>query len=252
MGEPKARPTRLEIARARAAIHWDLPVSGDVRHGPLGRNLATWSFADASDAVLARAGSDQPRQTYTFAYSAGVHARGYDFGPHHDPSRPTASASPATAAQARVLIDTYGRGRYEQARRRVANGALDALIRRTRSNALSAALTVSEAAEWVGRGSRQVLAEVDSGDLFAFVCDDELRLPAWQFTADPRATILRHLPLLTPHFQPDLHPSTLLGFMTTPHGRTRHDGVPVTPIAWLVAGGNPQELIKVLDSFLMT
>lgn len=251
-GAPKARPTRLQIARAHAAIHWNLPLLGDPSHGPLSRKLSTWSFADARDAVLARAGSDRPRQSYTFAYSAGVHARGYDFGPHHDPFQPTAPAKPPTPEQERVLANAYGLERHEKAKRRVANGELDARIRWTRSNALSAALTVGEAAGWIGSSTRQVVADIHKGKLFAFVCDDELRLPAWQFTEEPDSVILHHLPRLTPHFQADQHPSALLGFMTTPHGHTVLDGVPVNPVVWLLAGGNPQRLIDVLDSFLMT
>lgn len=250
--KPKNRPTRLQIARARAAVHWDLPLPEDLRRGPLGRELWAWSFADARDAVLARAGSDRPSQSYTFAYSAGVHAHGYDFGPHHDPFRLTASAPPPTPEQERVLIDTYGLEGYEQAKRRVASGELDAHIRRTRSNALSAALTVGEAAEWIRKSAQQVVADIHRGQLFAFVCDDEFRLPAWQFTADHHSAVLQHLPQVTPHFQPDQHPSALLGFMTTPHGQTVVQGVPVTPIGWLLAGGEPQRLIDVLDSFLMT
>lgn len=249
---PTDRPTRLQIARARAAVHWDVPLSDSLGDGPLGRQLSAWSFADARDAVLARVGSDQPRQAYTFAYSAGVHARGYDFGPYHDPVRTTASATPPTPEQESVLIDAYGLERYEQAKRRVARGELDSHIRRTRSNALSAALTVGEAAEWIGRSARQVVADIHTGHLFAFICDDEFRLPAWQFTTDPHSAILRHLPYVTSHFQVDQHPSALLGFMTTPHVQTVLEDKPVTPIAWLLAGGEPQKLIDVLDSFLLT
>lgn len=211
-------------------------------------------FCDAEDAVIAssNARGGAHRQAYAFAELAGVHAHGYDFGPHHDYLRLTANETPPPPEQERIFIRAYGSERYEDAKRRVAGGELDASIRRTRSNGLSAALTVHEAAEWIGTGTGLVLADVHIGDLFAFVCDDELRLPAWQFTADPDAPTLRYLSRLISHFEPDEHPATILGFMTTPHDDTLIDGVPVTPIVWLLADGDPQELIDMLDSFLMS
>lgn len=216
--------------------------------------MALVDFVDADDAVpaLSNVDGEPGSQRFDFADFAGVHAHGYDFGPHHDYYRLTANDSSPTPEQERIFIKTYGSERYEAAKRRVARGELDANIRRTRSNGLSAALTVDEAAGWIGTGTGRVLSDIRLGDLFAFVCDDELRLPAWQFTANPAAPTLRHLSRLIPHFEADQHPATILGFMTTPHDGTLIDGVPATPIVWLLADGDPQELIDMLDSFLMT
>lgn len=180
-----------------------------------------------------------------------MHASGYDFGPHHDSFRLTTNDRPPTPAQERVLMNAHGREKYEEAARRVAQGELDVIIRRSRSNGLSAALTVDEAAGWIRKGAGRVLHDIHQGDLFAFVCDGELRLPAWQFTADPDMPTLRHLSRLIPHFESDQHPATILGLMTTPHDDTLVNGAAVTSTVWLLADGNPQKLIDMLDSFLM-
>lgn len=244
--------TRLQIAQAHAQIALAYFDGASVPEAT--RKVAAVAFADAQDAVTAASSTDGAPgvQSHAFANAVGVHASGYDFGPHHDSFRLTANDRPPTPAQERVLINAHGREKYEEAARRVACGELDANIQRTRSNGLSAALTVDEAADWIGTETGRVLSDICLGDLFAFVCDDELRLPAWQFTADPDAPTLWHLSRLIPHFEADQHPATILGFMTTPHDGTLVDGVPATPIVWLLADGDPQELIDMLDSFLIT
>jgi len=63
--------------------------------------------------------------------------------------------------------------------------------------------------------------------------------------------VLPHLSRLVEGFQ-DFSPAAILGFMTTAHGDTRVDGRPATPVAWLRRGNNPQPLIEILESFLMS
>ncbi|PYY34479.1 hypothetical protein DEJ32_14830 [Curtobacterium sp. MCPF17_046] len=128
----------------------------------------------------------------------------------------------------------------------MARGDLDALERSVRQSALNAAITFEEASDWLKVGTARVLARLASGDLFAFVADNELLFPAWQFTDDPGRPVLHQLSTLIEAFDDDMHPASILGFMTTPHSSTRIDGIPIDPVEWLARGREVQPLVEIL------
>lgn len=64
--------------------------------------------------------------------------------------------------------------------------------------------------------------------------------------------MLPGLATLVKAFPDDMHPASIQGFMSTPQEDLRVKGERLTPVEWLVHGGNPQALIAILDSFLQS
>jgi hypothetical protein len=244
--------SRLEIARARARRAAAL-VSGDSLPDTV-PNLADVQFADADDAVRIPKQVLQdlpPRERRFGLFASCLHADGFDFGPRYDsPARTRVSTVKDAAAADQFLLNHGGwtREEYDDAVAAVARGELADLERRTRQEALSATLTIDEAATWLGVGTGRVTVMLYLGDLFAFVCNDELRFPAWQFTSEPDRPVLDHVDSVAKGFGASMHPASVLGFMSTPHLNTRINGSPVDPVVWLTAGRSVQPLRDMLET----
>lgn len=241
--------SRVQIARARARVALVALTGEDLPDSV--RSTAAIDFADADDAVLVARDRDldPPQQDGAFTRLIGVHADGRDFGPSHNPPRRRTHRDLRPDEEDALIESAFGtRERYEAAKAAVARGELAAAERRSWQRAMSASLTLEEAADWLDAGTARVLTHLASGDLFAFVCDDELRFPAWQFTDDPNHPVLDHLSTLAGAFDDDMHPTSFLGFMTTPHPYTRIHGEPATPVEWLTAGRGVQPLLELLET----
>ena len=240
--------SRVQIARARARVAIAARTGEDLPDRV--RRAAAMDFADADDALMNaetrdghRSSTDSPLGQFV-----GVHACGRDFGQDHNSQR--ALTDPVlTPAEEQALIQTaFGtRARYEATKDAVARGALDAIEHRSVQCCLSYSLTLEETADWLGAGTARILTQLASGNLFAFVFNDDLRFPAWQFTEDPNSPVLDQLPALVKALD-DLHPTSILGFMTTPHVYTSINGVPATPVEWLIGDHPVQPLLNLLES----
>lgn len=135
---------------------------------------------------------------------------------------------------------------------RIARGDLAEVERNARLEGINASLSPEEVAAKLGVDIAQVHQRQEEGHLFAFTAEGERRYPLWQFTGDPRQPVLPGLPQLVSAFPKDMHPASILGFMSTHQSIAPSDGSPVTPVDWLLQGGDPQELIDILDSFLQS
>jgi hypothetical protein len=244
-------PARVQIARARAQGAF-ADVSGAAIESNL-RALAGIRFADADDAVRVpeRIKQSPPPRERRFGFLRGsLHADGFDFGPRYDSLVRTPLTEPDRDDDAeRFLLDHGGwtREEYDDAVAAVTGGELADLTRSTRQEALSATLTIDEAASWLQVGTGRVTAMLFTGDLSAFVCNDELRFPAWQFTVEPDRPVLDHVARLAKGFGDSMHPASILGFMSTPHTNTSVNGHPVNPVLWLTAGRAVQPLLDMLE-----
>ncbi|WP_144803660.1 hypothetical protein [Curtobacterium sp. BH-2-1-1] len=241
--------TRLQIARARARVALAVRTGEDLPESV--REVAALDFADADDAVQVAGDRefDPPRLRGAFRQFVGVHAGGHDFGPRHNPPRPRTGRDLTPDEEEALIEAAFGtQERYEAAKAAVARGELDAIERRSWERGLSAALTLEEAADWLDTGTGRVLTDLAFGDLFAFVCDDELLFPAWQFTDDPDQPSLNYMSSLVRAFDEDMHPTSILSFMTTPHSYTSIDGEPATPVEWLTVGRHVQPLLELLET----
>ncbi len=229
--------SRLQIVRARARVALaarmgeELP---DIVH-----ELAAMEFADADYTAAAGRGREDRQRPWRgdLAPLLGVHAAGHDFGRSPEVEHPRNGQRLEHREEQAILESLpWTHEQYEAARTSVVRGDLNALERSVRQSALNAAITLEEASDWLEVGTARILARLASGDLFAFVSDDELLFPAWQFADDPDRPVLNQLSTLIEAFDDDMHPASILGFMTTPHSSTRIDGIPITPVEWLARG----------------
>jgi hypothetical protein len=62
--------------------------------------------------------------------------------------------------------------------------------------------------------------------------------------------VLPGLARLVPAFPADMRPASVNGFMTTPQEHLLVNDQRSTPVEWLLHGGNPQDLVDILDGFL--
>ena len=239
--------TRLQIARARARVALAARMGEELPDSV--HKLAAMDFADADHAAAAgrdREDRQRPRRGH-LAPLLGVHAAGHDFGRAGELQHPRDGQGLEHRDEQAVLESLpWTHEQYEAARTAVARGDLDALERRGRQSAVNAAITFEEASDWLEVGTARILARLTSGDLFAFVSDDEILFPAWQFTDEPDRPVLNQLSTLIEAFDEDMHPASILGFMTTPHSSTRIEGDPVTPVEWLARGRAVQPLVELL------
>lgn len=167
------------------------------------------------------------------------------------------------AAELRVLLDmqeAVGMQTLtsEEERFLAEHGGVPAASRRKlqRLDARSAARAVLEAAESLSRAQVAQMLGVDEsrvshrlrdGSLYSYAgASGRRRYPSWQFA---RGTVLPHLADVLADLPAGTHPVTLRNFMTAPDDALLLDGVPVSPVEWLAAGGS-HEPIAVLAATL--
>jgi len=179
-----------------------------------------------------------------------VHARWLDFG-----LRPRVGSQGGVGLTGEkepfaVTSGAMTREEWDDARARVARGELARLERRTEREGLDGATTAQDAASRLAVSPRSLA--YFSGDLFAFVIDGKLRYPTWQFTGDRDKPVIPDLAQLVRAFDDDMHPSSIAGFMNTRQQDAYLDGVQLTPVEWLLRGGNVELLVDILGGFLMS
>lgn len=181
---------------------------------------------------------------------AGVIAHGRDYRRAHDPQG-RQNGRQLTPEKEEILIRSLGLTQevYEETKARVAGGELEELGRRTRRKGLVAALAADEAADWLGTSSAELDRLLAAGVVTAFVCDGELRYPAWQFTDDPSSAVLPGLARLTPEWGDQLHPATIQSFMYNAELPIRGTDESFTPVEWLAIGGDMQAVLDALETF---
>ncbi|NUU06433.1 DNA-binding protein [Leifsonia sp. C5G2] len=159
-----------------------------------------------------------------------------------------------TEEQVAFLIEsgTFTPERLAEVEASVARGDLAELERRTRLEAVTGSLSAAEAAQRLGIDSSRVRHRLSKGGLIGFMIGGKRRLPAWQFTDDPKQPVLPGLSQLIAAVPADMHPASLQNFMATPQEDLLIDGREVTPVEWLRLGGDPQEVVDILDSFLQS
>jgi hypothetical protein len=98
------------------------------------------------------------------------------------------------------------------------------------------ALTVSEAAGRLGVSAGRVRQLITAKSVISIPNDDGGHLlPAWQFVGNRVVPALDRLADVVVA----VHPLTFAGFMTRPDVDLVVDGEPVSPVQWLISGGDP-------------
>lgn len=254
---PTTGPVRVATARVRIALS---ALSGRtppewVAGAAALRSARTKALSGWSKQPRLLGSNARPRRDLRdpdYRTLAGVHAHGRDFGPVHQARQAEPSWLPPDEEEALIDERTITRASWERAKAAVRRGELEALQRRSRQAGLVATMSSLEVEDWLGIGSAKRVWMLSVGELFAFVADDELRYPTWQFIDDPGQRILPHLSRLITAFDDGMHPASILRFMTTPRDRLRLEGEPACPVDWLLRGGDVQELVEILETQFMS
>ncbi|MCJ1700225.1 hypothetical protein MT356_10890 [Rathayibacter festucae] len=131
----------------------------------------------------------------------------------------------------------------------VARGELADRERRTRLQAIVDSFGTAEVASRLRIDETRVRHRKAKDGLYAFKVGSKLRFPAWQFTDDRERPMLPGVPALVKAIPEDMHPASVLGFMTTPQEELLIGETPVTPVRWLSGGGDPREVLVALAEF---
>lgn len=144
----------------------------------------------------------------------------------HDPSGGLPTAERAALAEAGIRLD--GSPDDPTGVRRVTQGrARAAALRRS-------SLTVAEAARRLGVSGGRVRQLIAAGELVSLGGDGAHLLPDWQFVDGAAVPGLAQVTAALT----GCHPLTVAGFMTTPSPDLEAGGVDLSPVEWLVAGGD--------------
>lgn len=151
---------------------------------------------------------------------------------------PQSGATPVAAASAAYLADHGGPDldgkpevRGDVHRRRTVAAA------RTLSEVLESTLTLDQAAEKLGISRSRLSHRLGEGTMWAVTISGRRRLPRWQVTPD--GALLPGLAAIVEVIPTALHPLAVEAFMTTP----RPDFDDLSPVDWLVSGGDPAPVV---------
>lgn len=157
-------------------------------------------------------------------------------------------------AQVQFLIESgdFSPGEFDEVSASVARGELANAEHRTRLAVVAASLSAAEVADLLGIDQSRVRHRQAKGSLYAFSVAGKRRYPTWQFTVHEMQPVLPGLATVVKAFPADMQPATIQGFMTTPQESLRVDDEAVTPPEWLLHGGDPRNVVAILDSLLQS
>lgn len=99
---------------------------------------------------------------------------------------------------------------------------------------------VAQVASMLGIDPSRVRHRITDGALYAITAGHGRLLPAWQFESGHVIPGVRQVLAALPD---DMHPLEVAGWMTTPAPDLEVAGTPLSPRAWLAAGGVVQAVI---------
>ncbi|MGM7672118.1 hypothetical protein [Microbacterium sp. A93] len=138
----------------------------------------------------------------------------------------------------------------------VAGGGLAREEREAQLASLLDTSSATEVAQMLGIDDSRVRHRQSKGLLYAFLTGGKRRYPLWQFTGNSTQPVLPGLAAIVEAIPEGMHPASVEGFMSTPQEDLRMDSgsssVAVTPIEWLLKGGDIKMVVGVLDSFLQS
>ncbi|WP_111721557.1 hypothetical protein [Homoserinimonas sp. OAct 916] len=135
---------------------------------------------------------------------------------------------------------------YDAAVGRVAGGSLRSKIQTAKLSELADSLSTTEVAKMLEIDSSRVRHRQGSGGLYSYLVGRNRRYPSWQFNNED---VLPGLKQVIKAFPNDTHPATIRGLMTTPQEDLVVSEHPVTPVDWLVGGGDRQAVLDVIEGY---
>ncbi|WP_311245377.1 MULTISPECIES: hypothetical protein [unclassified Microbacterium] len=162
-----------------------------------------------------------------------------------------------TAAEREYMVSSgaFTPEKLAEIDRNLAAGQLERVEARTRTGAVLRTLSSSDVSELLGIDDSRVRHRVSKGLLYGFMTGTKRRYPQWQF--DDGGPI-PHLAAIIRAFPADWPPAKIEAFMTVPKSSLRGEllGHPeierMSPTQWLVEGGEPDVVIGIIESFLLS
>src|SRR5665811_71304 len=105
------------------------------------------------------------------------------------------------------------------------------------------AKSATEVAHDLGMTSARIRQRASERTLYGIRDGDEWRFPGWQFDASGRP--IRGLGAVFPVMSRDLHPIAVFRFLSEPSPDLEIEDEPVSPLAWLATGGNPEPVAAI-------
>ena len=105
------------------------------------------------------------------------------------------------------------------------------------------AKSASEVANDLGVTSARIRQRASERTLYGIRDGDEWRFPGWQFDASGRP--IRGLGAVFPVMSRDLHPIAVFRFLSEPSPDLEIEDEPVSPLALLATGGNPEPVAAI-------
>lgn len=89
--------------------------------------------------------------------------------------------------------------------------------------------------------SGRIRQRLGARQLYGVRLGNAWRIPRWQFTPEG---VVPGLDRIVPALPEDLHPLAVEHFMTAPHADLTIDDEAVSPVSWLVSGGDPLRVAR--------
>jgi len=105
------------------------------------------------------------------------------------------------------------------------------------------AKSATEVAHNLGVTSTRIRQRALERTLYGIRDRDEWRFPGWQF--DDSGRPIRGLGAVFPVMSRDLHPIAVFRFLSEPSADLEIDDDPVSPLAWLATGGDPEPVAAI-------
>lgn len=104
-----------------------------------------------------------------------------------------------------------------------------------------ATLSAAQVAALLGRSESTIRHHSSAHRLYAFLHENRLRFPDWQFI---EGHIVPGLDKVLPSMSAEVHPEAVTGFFTHPNPDLTIDGDPVSPVHWLAEGRDPRPVAE--------
>lgn len=134
---------------------------------------------------------------------------------------------------------------FAEEERRAEKGSLEIMMATTFLDALTATLTLTEAAAYLGWSEPDVRTGFTDGNLYGVEISGQLRFPSWQFDVGSPQKLLPSLPAVITALAEENWISAA-GYMSTPQSSLVAEGQQ-TPIEWLRRGGDVAAVEAIIE-----
>lgn len=154
-----------------------------------------------------------------------------------------------TEAEAAYLVESgaFTPEQFARTEARLAAGQLAIQESSTSQGAVVRSLPTDQVAKLLGIDESRVRHRQRKNNLYSFLLGRSRLYPQWQFVGGT-GVVLPHLSTIVPAFPEEWQPASVEGFMTNPQDGLRGDAdEKLTPIQWLIGGGEASTIVAILE-----